>query len=68
MASPPRNMQARGPKSSGGGSPPTRGRGMTPPAAMSRVTQALAPNARVQPTVERKVGRQLPDGYSGGDR
>lgn len=63
---PPRNMQSRSPKSSGGGSPPTRGRGLTPPAAMARAGKMLNPVPRVQPNIDRTVQKPLSDKYSGG--
>jgi hypothetical protein len=68
MAGPPRNMQSRSPKGSGGGSPPTRGRGLTPPASMTNAGKMLTPVPRVQPNIERTVQRPIPDKFSGGDR
>ncbi len=66
MAPPPRSMQSRSPKGSGGGSPPTRGRGVTPPASMTRQIKMLDPVPRVQPNIERTVQKPMPDGF--GDR
>lgn len=68
MASPPRSMLPRAIKVVAGGSPPTRGRGVSPPASMTSAGKPLTPVARVQPTVDRTVQKPMKDSFTGGDR
>jgi hypothetical protein len=69
MKPPPKSMRAAiATVDRTAGSPPSRGRGLTPPAAMTAPGTPLTPVARVNPTVERKVQRPMPPGFNGGQR